>query len=168
MNASNAPTEATVASLYAELQPQLERILNVNLQPPVWVIDDASQTAWGLLIEHRDAVEPGRELAWLATTATRAALRLMRGWRGGVATELSDDELAEIHLLVPGPHRQVEIRERIAEVRRLPTRQQRLVMLRGFGYGYDEIAAATGASRRTVARQLARARQNLLGLAREG
>lgn len=166
MNASNAPTEATVASLYAELQPQLERILNVNLQPPVWVIDDASQTAWGLLIEHREAVEPGRELAWLATTATHAALRLMRGRRGG--PELSDDELAEIHPLIPGPHRQVELRERIAEVRRLPTRQQRLVMLRGFGYGYDEIAAATGASRRTVARQLARARQNLRGLAGEG
>ncbi len=168
MHVSNATHGATVASLYPELQPQLERILNVNLQPPAWVIDDASQTAWGLLIEHRHTVEPGRELGWLATTATRAALRLMRGWRVDAGVELSDGALAEIHLLHPGPERQVELRERLAEVRRLPTRQRDLVMLRGFGYGYEEIAAATGSSRRTVARQLARARQNLLTLAHEG
>lgn len=34
-------------------------------------------------------------------------------------------------------------------------------MLQGFGYAYEEIAAATGDSRRTVVRQLTRARQRL-------
>jgi DNA-directed RNA polymerase specialized sigma24 family protein len=59
------------------------------------------------------------------------------------------------------PHRALELRERLAEIRRLPARQQRLVMLQGFGYEYEEIAAATGDSRRTVMRQLTRARQRL-------
>ena len=38
-------------------------------------------------------------------------------------------------------------------------------MLQGFGYEYEEIAAVTGETRRTVARQLTRARQRLTRLA---
>ncbi len=52
-------------SLYAELQPQLRRILACNLDMAEWVIDDACQTAWGLLLTHRDAVSAGGELGWL-------------------------------------------------------------------------------------------------------
>ncbi|HWE58857.1 MAG TPA: sigma-70 family RNA polymerase sigma factor [Solirubrobacteraceae bacterium] len=156
--------DSAVSDLYNELQPQLVRILVSNLQPPQWVIDDACQTAWSSLLERRDRVEPGGELGWLSTTATRAALRLLRrdrmadAWgRPPVPISLADFRLRE-----PAPEYQFELRERLAEVRRLPVRQQRLVMLHGFGYEYDEIAAVTGQTRRTVARQLTRARQRLL------
>ena len=68
----------------------------------------------------------------------------------------------------PAPSRALELRERLAEIRRLPVRQQRVVMLHGFGYEYEEIAAVTGETRRTVARQLTRARQRLARLAEQG
>lgn len=157
-----------VSALYRELQPQLVRILAGNLQAPEWVIDDACQTAWGLLIEHRDAVIPGGELGWLATTATRAALRLLRRDRLAQRYEALPAPVTLAAFRAPAPEHQLEVRERLAEIRRLPVRQQRLVMLHGFGYEYDEIAAVTGETRRTVARQLTRARQRLLRLVDEG
>ena len=52
---SETPTEAIpaprpaqrarVASLYAELQPQLRRILATNLTAPDWLYEEACQTA---------------------------------------------------------------------------------------------------------------------------
>ena len=72
-------------------------------------------------------------------------------------------ELASFRL--PAPEQQLEMRERLAEIRALPVRQQRVVLLQGFGYEYDEIAAVTGESRRTVTRQLTRARRRLAALA---
>lgn len=157
------------SQLYGEMQPQLVRILVSNLQPPDWVIDEACQTAWSSLLEHRQTVAPGGELGWLSTTATRAALRLLRRARITDSAEqlpvpvsLDDLRVREVE-----PERHLELRERLAEIRRLPVRQQRVVMLHGFGYEYDEIAAVTGDTRRTVARQLTRARRRLLQLVDE-
>jgi DNA-directed RNA polymerase specialized sigma24 family protein len=158
-----------VNGLYGELQPQLVRILASNLQAPEWVIDDACQTAWSLLLQHQPELAPGGELGWLSTTATRAALRMMRGGR---VAEPHRQPMAPVvwadfrsHQL--GPEASLEVRERLAEIRRLPVRQQRVVMLQGFGYEYEEIAVATGSTRRAVARQLTRARQRLARLADE-
>ncbi len=156
--------------LYSELQPQLVRILLSNLQAPDCVIEDACQTAWGSLLIGRPELQPGSELGWLATTATRVALRLLRRERrdAPVAELPEPTSLDAYRSVTPDPQRTLEVRERIAEVRRLPVRQQRIVMLHGFGYEYEEIAAVTGDTRRTVARQLARARQRLAKLADEG
>lgn len=157
-------------SLYSELQPQLARILAVNLNAPDWLIEDACQTAWSALFQNRDAVAPGGELGWLSTTATRAALRLLRREHGrAVYAQPSDPVDLDHHRPpAPGPDRSLELSERLAEIRRLPVRQQRVLMMHGFGYEYEEIAAATGATPRTVKRQLDRARQQLLRLAEEG
>jgi RNA polymerase sigma factor (sigma-70 family) len=152
-----------VHDLYNDLQPQLVRILVSNLQAPEWIVDDACQSAWSSLLEHGGAVAAGGELGWLSTTATRAALRLLRRERSAECGE-EPPPLASLDALrvpEPGPVRSFELRERLAEVKRLPLRQQRLLMLHGFGYEYDEIAAATGESRRTIARQLTRARRQL-------
>jgi RNA polymerase sigma factor (sigma-70 family) len=156
--------------LYSELQPQLVRILATNLQAPEWVIEDACQTAWGSLLIHGEAVVAGSELGWLSTTATRAALRLLRRDRLAAPLEAAVEpvRLDDYRTAEPGPEDRLELRERLAEIRRLPVRQQRLVLLQGMGYDYVEIAAVTGDSRRTVARQLTRARQRLARLAGEG
>ena len=155
-------------ALYAELQPQLMRILVANLQAPEWLLDEACQAAWGSLLLQAPELAAGGELGWLSTTASRAALRLLRRERFGEPHE----QLAELarlddHRTEPDPQHALEVRERLAEIRRLPVRQQRVLMLQGFGYEYDEIAAATGETRRTVTRQLTRARQRLLRLADE-
>jgi RNA polymerase sigma factor (sigma-70 family) len=156
--------------LYSELQPQLVRILATNLQAPEWVIEDACQTAWSSLLLHREGVEQGSELGWLSTTATRAALRLLRRDRLATPLEVVAEpvRLDDYRTAHPGPEDRFELRERLAEIRRLPVRQQRVVLLQGMGYDYVEIAAVTGDTRRTVARQLTRARQRLARLASEG
>jgi RNA polymerase sigma factor (sigma-70 family) len=156
---------SAISDLYRELQPQLVRILASNLLAPEWVIDDACQTAWSSLLERREAVLAGGELGWLSTTATRVALRLLRRDRAMESFEELPAPVALADFRAPELGHRIELRERLAEIRRLPVRQQRLVMLHGLGYEYDEIAAVTGESRRTVARQLMRARQRLLRLA---
>jgi RNA polymerase sigma factor (sigma-70 family) len=112
---------------------------------------------------HRPDVAPGSELGWLATTATRVALRHLRAARRQVS--LDDQEqrahLVRIGAIAPGPERTVELRTRLAAVQQLPVRQRRMVWMHGLGYGYDEIAARTGDSRRTVERQLLRAKRHL-------
>ena len=153
-------------ALYSDLHPQLVRIVAGNLEAPEWLVEDACQTAWGTLLISRPDLAPGTELGWLATTATRLALRLLRREQ---RTEPLPDlpppaRLDDYRSTMPGPEQALAMRERLAEVRRLPVRQQRIVMLRGFGYEYQEIAAVTGDSRRTVARQLTRARQRLARL----
>ncbi len=156
-------------ALYLELQHQLVRILTRNLEAPEWVIDEACQTAWGLLVLQGPEVATGQELGWLSTTATRSALRMLRRERfSEPQAELSQPvRLDDRRATGPDPERAVELRERLAEIKRLPVRQQRVVMLHGFGYEYEEIAAVTGETRRTVARQLSRARQRLARLADE-
>lgn len=155
-------------ALYADLQPQLMRILVSNLQAPEWLLDEACQAAWGSLLCQAAQPITGGELGWLSTTATRAALRLLRRER---LTEPHEEPPAPVrlddHRVEANPHRALELRERLAEIRRLPVREQRVVMLQGFGYEYEEIAAATGDSRRTVMRQLTRARQRLAVLAKQ-
>lgn len=155
--------------LFVELQPQLLRILTSNLEAPAWVIDEACQTAWGLLLLQAAELAVGQELGWLSTTATRIALRVLRRER---FCEPQQEQPAPVSLDQrrahgPDPERAVELSERLAEIKRLPARQQRVVMLHGFGYEYEEIAAATGDTRRTVARQLTLARRRLAQLAAE-
>jgi len=154
---------AELETIYPELAPQLERIVVRNLGVPAALLEEACQVAWGELALRRREVAPGSELGWLATTATRVALRHLRAARHQVS--LDDEEqrehLVRIGAVAPGPERTAELRARLAAVQQLPVRQRRMVWMQGLGYGYDEIAARTGDSRRTVERQLLRAKGHL-------
>ncbi len=166
----NRNVRQPLEQLFGELQPHLWRILASNLQVADAILEDACQTAWWLLMIFRESIEPGSELGWLSTTATRQALKLARAQ----LDEEPFDERAQIFELeryrAPelGPERAIEVRERLADIRELPVRQRRLVWLQGLGYEYVEIAAATGESRRTVERQLLRARRRLAERSRAG
>jgi RNA polymerase sigma factor (sigma-70 family) len=155
----------SLAALYADLAPQLERIVNANVRAPSPVLEEACQTAWTLLLAERQSLTPGTELGWLATTATREALRLVRTRRRDISLEQEQEEEGELLEVIfdPGPEQVLELRERLAEIRQLPPRQHRLVMLQGFGYRYSEISEVTGDSCRTIDRQLLRARRKLAG-----
>ncbi|HEX4279439.1 MAG TPA: sigma factor-like helix-turn-helix DNA-binding protein, partial [Solirubrobacteraceae bacterium] len=61
----------------------------------------------------------------------------------------------------PTPEKLFEQRQRLNDVSLLPVRQQRLLWLHAFGLTYVEIAAHEHCSRRTVERQLLRARARL-------
>lgn len=150
-------------AIYPRLAPQLEKIVVSNLGLSDTVLEEACQVAWGQLALRRSEVAAGHELGWLATTAIRAALRLTRTGRGEVSLDDEDqhERLAKLGAVAPGPESAIEVRARLAAVLQLPVRQRRMLLMRGFGYCYSEIADRTGDSRRTVERQLHRARQNL-------
>lgn len=159
-----SPKEPEAEGMYSELAPRLRQIVARNVNAPAGLVEDACQVAWSRWLTRRDHVAATSTLGWLATTATREALRMLRSQK----RELSLDapialrgNVVQFPTQDPGPDRIVELRERLAEVRRLPVRQQRMVWMRGFGYDYREIGAQTGDSYRTVERQLEHARKNL-------
>jgi RNA polymerase sigma factor (sigma-70 family) len=154
---------AGLASLYERLAPRVAALVARNVTAPPGVVEEACQVAWSRLVMHRDRVAPESTLGWLTTTATREALRTLRIHRRQLSLDELDGAARVIDLPVraPGPDRMVELREQLAEVHQLPVRQRQMVWLQGLGYEYEEIARVTGDSRRTVERQLLRAKQRL-------
>ena len=151
-----------VGELYGLLAARLERIVRLDVQAPDVVIEDACQFAWSRLLHHRDRVHRETVMSWLARTAVHEALKLLRRDRRELSldTNCEDDRSPG-----PGspttPHELVERRERLAAVRRLPERQQRVLWLNALGLSYAEIAAYESCTLRTVERQLLRARQRV-------
>lgn len=151
-----------VGTLYQQLDGPLRRVVRRSVDADRAVIEDACQVAWGRFFDHRQDVNPERVLAWLATTAIREARRAS-GTGGEVISldEMSDSAGPGRQPTVPSLEETVTLRQRLHEVGELPERQQRLVWLHGFGLSYTEIAGYTGESRRTVERQLLRAKRAL-------
>jgi RNA polymerase sigma factor (sigma-70 family) len=153
-----------VEKLYAEQAARVRRLVRAGVGAPEPVIEDACQSAWSRLILHRARIGPDTATAWVVRTAIREAVKLNR--RGG--RDVSLDALLEGE---PGDAAAVatpvlledlvEQRARLESIRILPERQQRLVWLQGFGLSYSEMAGRTGDSRRTVERQLLRAKDSL-------
>jgi RNA polymerase sigma factor (sigma-70 family) len=148
-----------MGELYAMHAGRLRQIVRVGVRAPEPLIEDACQVAWTRLLRHRGSIRREAALAWLVTTASREALRLIRR----SARELSLEELGEATPAPAGaaPDELVEWRYRLERIRDLPARQQQLIWLQGLGLSYAEMSGYTGASRRTVERQLLRAKRAL-------
>ncbi len=155
-------TTVDATSLY----PQLKRVLSSCVQAPSWVLDDAAQTAWIQLLDAPHPVAPEHALGWLATTARREALRLMR-------FEAAETPLDQPVTAVqsgaplcaatqpPLPPAIAELRERLRRIDRLPMRQRRMIWLQAAGYDYEEIAENSGETLRSVERQLRLAKKRI-------
>jgi RNA polymerase sigma factor (sigma-70 family) len=159
-----ARTAPDPSAAFTDLAPRLQRAVARNIQAPECLIEDACQIAWSRWLVHRDEVAPGSMLGWLITTATREALRLLRQQARYVPLEARcehEGKVVELPARTPGPDQVAELHDRLAEVRRLPVRQQTVIWMQGFGFQYREIAAQTGTTRRSVERQLLRARRKL-------
>ena len=152
-----------VAELYGSLAGRLERIVRLDVRASDAVIEDACQFAWYRLLHHSHRVHRETVMAWLARTAVHEALKLVRRDQRelslNVALEDADEPASAIDPATP--EQLHECRERINELRGLPPRQQRVVWLHAFGLSHTEIAAYEGCTRRTVDRQLVRARAAL-------
>ena len=159
--------DASFQQLYERLSHRLEQIVRTDVRAPETVVEDACQFAWGSLLAHATRVRAEAALSWLATTAVREAWRLMRTRERDVPLEVDDD--AEAGGVEPSStvmtDALVEDREQLKLVRQLPERQQRILWLRGLGLSYQEIAAYTGDTPRTVERQLLRGRRRINELA---
>lgn len=151
--------------LYESLSGRLRQIVGCTVQAPDQVLDDACQIAWSRLLRRPGSIrQPEAAFAWLARTASREAVKIARR----AQRDLSWEQLAErdeaartIAVRPPSTEELVALRARLDEVRALPPRQQRLVWLQGLGLSYREMAGYTGATQRTVERQLMRAKRRL-------
>jgi RNA polymerase sigma factor (sigma-70 family) len=152
-----------VDELYRRLAPRLRQIVRSNVRAPEPVVEDACQIAWSRLIRDSERVRREAALSWLATTAVREAYKLSRRDRRELSLDAELERTGELPFpsSAPGPAEVVELRERLGEVRQLPERQQRLVWMHAAGLTYVEMADRTGDSRRTVERQLLRAKGKL-------
>jgi RNA polymerase sigma factor (sigma-70 family) len=154
-----------VGELYRALATRLEHIVRRDIQAPEAVIEDACQIAWSGLLRHCGRVRREAALAWLARTAEREAVRLARREHRELSLdatlERSGDAILEHWPAGLALEELAEKRARLEAISELPGRQQRLVWLHGLGFSYDEIAAHTGDSFRTVERQLLRAKGRL-------
>ena len=150
-----------VGELYRSLARRLEQIVRLDVRASDAVIEDACQIAWCRLLRHSHRVHRETVMAWLARTAVREAFKLARLGRRELSLDAALEEGEEpVWATAPGtPEQLLDYREQIEELRRLPERQQRVVWLHAFGLSYIEVATHEGCTRRTVDRQLLRARQ---------
>ncbi len=163
MSALPKADAANIGELYAALSKRLEHIVRSDVRAPEPVIEDACQFAWSRLIHHCHRVRRETALSWLATTAVREAFKLIRRDGREISLDAALESTGEppLHLDAPRTEEVVEQHERLAELRCLPERQQRLLWLHGFGFTYGEMASYTGYTPRTVERQLLRAKRRL-------
>ena len=149
--------------LYRLLAPRLRQIVRSDVRAPEPVIEDACQIAWSRLIRHAERVRPEAALSWLATTAVREAIKLARRDRRELSLDAEIERSGELPFpsRAPGPSEVLELRGRLAEIGALPERQQRLIWMHAAGLSYVEMAERTGDTRRTVERQLLRAKGRL-------
>ncbi|MFL5859655.1 MAG: RNA polymerase sigma factor [Solirubrobacteraceae bacterium] len=154
---------AEVGTLYARTAGLVRGHVRTGVAAPEAVIDDACQFAWSRLLHHRDGVSGDRAVAWLVTTALHEAYKLIRRAQRDVSLEGLAEETGDLHLGrgAPSPEEIVEPRLRLEVLDVLPERQQRLIWLQGLGFDYREMATRTGATVRTVERQLTKARRTL-------
>ncbi len=153
-----------VGELYGSLAARLEQIVRLDVRAPDGVIEDACQFAWLRLLHHSHRVHRETAMAWLATTAVHEAFKLLRRDRRELSLDAAIEQGTEpttLRTAVATPDGLVEQRERLAALRSLPERQQRVLWLHALGLTYTEMAAHEGCTRRTVERQLVRGRQSL-------
>jgi RNA polymerase sigma factor (sigma-70 family) len=174
-DAGTAPTATLedlddVAALYREEAASIRRIVGAHVSAPPALIEDACQVAWCRLLIHRARLRPESARAWLVQVAVRETVKAIRRERRTRSLEAlterdgrRDDE-PPLRLVPPAPdliEDLVQQRARLASIRALPVRQRKLVWLQGLGLSYREMAGETGMTRRTVERQLMRARSSL-------
>ncbi len=152
-----------VGDLFAGESARVRRLVRAQVHAPEPLLEDACQLAWARLCQCRARVRRDTAIPWVVRTAMREAMKQQR--REG--RELSLDALAAEAGDRPAPttpallDELVEQRALLQSIRILPERQQRLVWLQGLGLTYAEIAGQTGTTRRTVERQLLRAKRTL-------
>jgi RNA polymerase sigma factor (sigma-70 family) len=159
-----------VGELYGSLAGRLKQIVRLDVRASDAVIEDACQFAWCRLLHHSHRVHRETVMAWLARTAVHEAFKLVRRDRRELSLNAALEDGEELALAIDPttPQEMLEQRERIRAIRGLPERQRRVIWLQAFGLTYAEMAAHEGCTRRTVDRQLVRARQAIHDAERSG
>jgi RNA polymerase sigma factor (sigma-70 family) len=161
-----------VARLYVEEAVRVRRIVRMSVTASPAVIEDACQVAWTRLLIHRARLRRESARAWLVRVAIREVIKSIQRERRERSLEALLEHggrsaaggSADAGMTLPTPaliEDLVEQKNRLDSIQALPERQRRLVWLQGLGLSYREMAGETGMTRRTVERQLMRARSSL-------
>lgn len=148
------------AALFARYDRKLRARVRSTVTTSEANVEDACMYAWLALLRH-ELDEVAEPYSWLTTIAIREAVKLERAERRTRPLLLDEygaqqrpgEELAAYDLLA---HAAAIIQEA-----GLTERQLQMISLQLWGLSYEEIAAHTGDSRRTVERQILRARAKL-------
>jgi RNA polymerase sigma-70 factor (ECF subfamily) len=167
MPTSATPTHPSapldIETLYRSFSSRLRQVVAGDVRAPEVVIEDACHFAWDRLLIHLPEFEGGSPTNWLIRTAVREARRQERRRRREQPLEEEEVDAVVAQLPAPGPDLQerAEQTAQLSSIRRLPARQQRVLWLQALGLSYAEIAQISGCSKRTVERQLLRAKRRL-------
>jgi DNA-directed RNA polymerase specialized sigma24 family protein len=124
-----------VGELYGELARRLEQIVRREVRAPTPLVEDACQFAWWRLVVHRHRVERRAALSWLAKTAVREALKLIRCEQRDLSLDARLEEGSEAGLFgrSPGPDEIAEQRAQLQLLRVLSVRQRMVLVLQAAG-----------------------------------
>jgi RNA polymerase sigma factor (sigma-70 family) len=148
------------SALFERYAKRLVRAVRHELRVPEDIAEEACAIAWVQLL--RTQPERHAIFAWLRVVATREVIRLMRAQRRDASLDENQadtgpacqDRRVDLELTV-------EAREALERIGALTARQIRIFSLHVAGLTYEEISAATGHSRRSVERNVMRARARL-------
>ena len=148
-----------IAAYFAANATALERTVARHVVATPTFVEDACSIAWSKLLRRPDVHLGSDGFWWLYRVAVREVWRLTQEAR----RERSLDTTDEISRMAcrDDVAATAERRHTLRSLDDLPERQARLLFLHGCGFTYAEIARLTGATRRTVDRQLRRARERL-------
>ena len=152
-----------VAELYAHCAGVVRGQVCSEVTAPDAVIDDACQFAWIRLLHHHHRVARDRAVSWLIATALHEVFKLVRRDSRDLSLEQLMEETDDLRITrtAPAPEEAVGAHLRLELLQELPERQERLIWLQGLGFDYPEMATEAGMTRRTVERQLMKARRTL-------
>jgi RNA polymerase sigma factor (sigma-70 family) len=150
-------TEPEIEHLFRKHAPRVRRVVGGLAEATA---DDACQVAWLRLLAQRQGVQREAAVSWLIRTAQREALKQSR--RAERLSSLEDvlEQAGETVVagVMPSPEEMREPYRRLEELGCLSPRQRRVLWLHAAGLNYREIAAHEDCTRRTVERQLVKAR----------
>ena len=152
----------TATELFARYHQLLRRTVRAVVNTSDENVEDACMFAWTKFLswelEHTDVA-----YSWLTTVAIREAVKLDRCSRRTYPLVTEEGDVID----VVDPKDQLQLTRLLAEVgdvvraAGLSPRQTHILGLQVLGLGYDEIAAQTGDTKRTIERQIVHTRRKL-------
>jgi RNA polymerase sigma factor (sigma-70 family) len=156
-----------IAAFYASQAPSLLRAVRHAITGPDELIEDACSYAWTQLLTHQQVTLDTAGFGWLYVVARREAYRQSDRARREPAVgpprdlQRGSEVLEDLQVVA---ERRERDRCHAELLRLLPERRRRMIVLHAAGFSYREIAALTGATQRTVERQLLRGKRALNGM----
>jgi RNA polymerase sigma factor (sigma-70 family) len=154
-NGSRRPDDE---ELFVQHARRVHAVVSATVRTSAANVDDACGFAWLQLVRHRPPAAAA--FVWLCTTAIREAVKLDRRTAGAIGLDEAAEVAADPAMRPEGSLEVIAIGQQIRTARLRP-REARVLGLRVAGYNRDEIAEIIGDSRRTIDRQLGRARRKL-------